>query len=99
MVISIFFAVDRCHMRGIPIEIRPSDPKLLPVCIDPIPEGFAGGQSLRPCRAIDAHDIRRKPTSVTSTKAASVIGPIVSRLKAACNGLAIVVAECAGNAG
>src|SRR3984893_14747106 len=99
MVISIFLAVDRCHVRGVSIEIRPSDSKLLPVCIDPFPEGFSGSETLRPCRTIDAHNIRRKPVAIASTEAASVIGPVVGRLKAACNRLAIVIAERAGYAG
>jgi len=39
-VIGIFFAVDRCHMRRIFIEIRPPDSKLLAVRIDPFPQIF-----------------------------------------------------------
>src|SRR4030081_2059020 len=99
MVISIFLAVDRCHVRGVSIEIRPSDSKLLPVCIDPFPEGFSGSPTLRPCRTIDAHNIRRKPVAIASTEATSMIGPLVGRLQAACNRLAIVIAERAGYAG
>jgi hypothetical protein len=98
IVISIFLAVDRCHVRGVSIEIRPSDSKLLPVCIDPFPEGFSGSKTLRPCRTIDAHNIRRKPVAIASTEATSMIGPVVGRLKAACNRLAIVIAERAGYA-
>jgi hypothetical protein len=33
-VSGIFFAVDRCQMRRIFIEIRSANSKLLPVCID-----------------------------------------------------------------
>ena len=98
MVISIFLAVDRRHVRGISIEIGPSDSKLLPVCIDPFPEGFSGSETLRPCRTIDAHNIRRKPVAIASTEATSMIGSVVGRLEAAGNRLAIVIAERAGDA-
>ena len=40
-VIRIFFAVDRCHMGWIFIEIRPPDSKLLAVHVDPFPQVFA----------------------------------------------------------
>ena len=70
-VIGIFLAVDRRHMRGVSIEIRPSDSKLLPVRIDPLPEGFGGGETLRPRRTVDAHNIRRKPVAVAAAEAAS----------------------------
>ena len=98
MMVRIFLAVDRCHVRGIPIEIGPSDSELFPVGIDPIPEDFTGNQTLRPCRSIYAHDIHRKSVAIASTEAATVIGPVVGRLKTACNRLTIVVAECAGYA-
>ena len=98
VVIGIFLAVDRRHVRGVSIEIGPSDSKLLPVCIDPFPEGFSGSETLRPCRTIDAHNIRRKPVAIASTEAASVIGPVVGRLEDACNRLTIVNAERAGYA-
>jgi hypothetical protein len=39
-VIGIFFAVDRPNMRRIFIEIRPPDPKLYAVRIDPLPQVF-----------------------------------------------------------
>jgi hypothetical protein len=41
MVIGIFLAVDRSHVRGISVEIRPSDSELLAVLIDPIPKDLA----------------------------------------------------------
>jgi hypothetical protein len=98
-VIGIFLAVGRRHVRGVSIEIRPSDSKLLPVGIDPFPEGFSGAQTLRPCRTIDAHNIRRKPVAIAATEAAAMIGPVVGRLETACNRLAIVIAERTGDAG
>src|ERR1700691_2784991 len=99
MVTGIFFAVDRCHMRGISIEIRPSDSELLSMCVDPIPQGFTGSQSLRPCRAFYADDIRCKPVAIPSTEAATMIGPVIGRLKTAGDRLAIVIAECTSYAG
>jgi hypothetical protein len=38
VVSGIFFAVERCQMRRIFIEIRSPDSELLSVCIDPFPE-------------------------------------------------------------
>jgi hypothetical protein len=38
---GIFLAIDRRNMRGVSIEIRAPDPKLLLVRIDPLPQLFA----------------------------------------------------------
>src|SRR5262245_5845002 len=38
VVIGIFLAIDRGHMRRISVEIRPADSELLSVFIDPFPE-------------------------------------------------------------
>ena len=69
VVSGIFFAVDRCHVRRISIEIRSPDSKLFPMCIDPFPEAFTGSPSLIPCPAIDAHDIGCKPVAIATAKA------------------------------
>ena len=73
VVSGIFFAVDRCQMRRISIEIRSADSKLLPVCIDPFPEAFSGNPSLRPCRAFDAHDIGGKPVAIATAEAPAMV--------------------------
>ena len=95
---GIFLAVGRRHMRRIVIEIRPSNSELLAVGIDPFPEIFSGGQSLRPCRAFDAHDIGRKPMAIAAMEAPAVVGPVIRRLQAACDRLTVVIAERAGDA-
>src|SRR5205807_4524471 len=76
LVSGIFFAVDRCQVRRISIEIWSPDSKLLLVCIDPFPEAFSGNQSLRPCPAIDAHDIGREPVAVTAARTPAMIRPV-----------------------
>ena len=95
VVIGIFLAVDRRHMRGISIEIGPADAKFLAVVVDPFPQDVAGNQPLRPRCAVDAHDIGRKSVTVAAVGTAAVVLPVVGRLEAARNRLAIVVAEAA----
>src|SRR5260370_39984309 len=68
VVSGIFFAVDRCQMRRIFIEIRSPDSKLLPVCIGPFPEAFTRNPSLRPCRAFDAPHNGRKPVAIPAAE-------------------------------
>ena len=70
---GIFLAVDRRHMRRISIEIRSPDSILLAVCIDPFPQGFSGNPSLRLCRALDAHDVGRKPVTIAAAEAPAVV--------------------------
>src|SRR5262249_46159179 len=96
---DIFLAVDRSHMRRISIEIGPPDSKPLPVRIDPLPEAFAGKLPLRAGRAVDAHDIGGKPVAVAAAEAAAVIRSVTGRLETARDRLAIVISECAGDAG
>jgi hypothetical protein len=97
-VSGIFFAVDRCQMRRIFIEIRSPDSKLLPVCIDPFPEAFSRNPSLHPCRAFDAHDIGRKPVAIAAAEAPAMVRPVGRRLQAAYDRLTVIIAERAGYA-
>src|ERR1700722_19748770 len=97
VMIGVFLAVDRRHMRGISVEIGPADAEFLAVVIDPFPDDIAGNLPLRPRCAVDTYDIGRKPVTVAATEAAAVVRPVVRRLEAACNRLAIVVAETAGD--
>jgi hypothetical protein len=40
-VIGIFFAINRCHMGWVFIQIRPPDAKLFAVHVNPFPQAFA----------------------------------------------------------
>jgi hypothetical protein len=40
VVVRVLFAVDRRHMRGIFIKVRPSDTKVLAVLVNPLPQLF-----------------------------------------------------------
>src|SRR4051794_20279142 len=86
-------------MRRIAIEIGPSDPELLAIRVNPLPEDFRGRPALRPVRAIDDRDIGRKPVPVAAPQTSAVIRPVARSLKAACDRLTVVVAEGAGDAG
>src|SRR5579872_1001028 len=99
MVARIFLAVDRAHMRRIVVKIGAPDSKLLPVRIDPFPERFAGGLALGPRLALDAHDVGCESVAIASARTAAVVGSVVGCLQAACDGLPIVVAKGAGDAG
>ena len=79
-------------------EIRPPDPKLLAVCIDPFPQVFSGNPSLRPGPAFDAHHIGRKPAAIAAAETATMVGSISRRLQAAYDRLTVVIAERAGYA-
>src|ERR1700749_3601967 len=96
MVTGIFLAVDRRHMRGVSIEIRPANSKTPAVDVDPLPENIGGCQSLRSRCAFDTDDISRKPVAVTSAETAAMKGPVIGRFEAACDRLAIIIAEGAG---
>src|SRR5882757_3025743 len=95
---GIFLAVDRCHMRRVFIEIRPSDSKLLAVFVDPFPELFSGVPSLPPGPAFDANHIGRKPVAIAATETATMVRSISRCLQAARDRLTIVIAERAGYA-
>src|SRR4029453_16487494 len=61
---GIFLAIDRRDMRGVAIEIRAPDPKLLLVRIDPLPQHFAGGESLQGGRPLDAKEVGATPVAL-----------------------------------
>ena len=61
---DIFLAIDRPDMRGVSIAIGASDPKLLLVRIDPLPQLFADRESLQTGLALDAHEIDGKPQNL-----------------------------------
>ncbi len=71
---GIFLAVDRRHVRRISIEIGPPDSEFLAAFVDPFPELFSGDPSLRPGRALDAHDIGRKPAAIAARNALVIPG-------------------------
>jgi hypothetical protein len=64
-LVGIFPAIDRRDMRRVSIEIRTSDPKFLLVRIDPLPQLFARGVSLRTVLALNAHDVGGKRMGIT----------------------------------
>src|SRR3954466_14867514 len=66
---DIFLAIDRPDMRGVSIAIGASDPKLLLVRIDPLPQLYADGESLQTGLALDAHEIDGKPVAVAAAAA------------------------------
>ena len=60
-------------MRRVSIEIRASDPKLVLMRIDPLPQLWGRGESLRTVLALDAHEIGRKPVTVAAAPAPAVV--------------------------
>ena len=99
VVRGILSAIDRSDMRRVPAEIWAPNPELLPLRINPFPELFGGSPSLVAGSALDTHDIGRKPMPVAPAGAPAVVRPIARRLEAACDGLAVVIPECTGDAG
>src|SRR5262245_1498635 len=83
-------------MRWILVEIRPPDPKLFLVCIDPLPQNVASRASFRACPALHVHEIDRKPMSVATAAASAMIRAVGRSLVAACELLSVIIAECAG---
>src|SRR6185437_7680896 len=86
-------------MRRIPAEIGAPDSELLPVRINPLPKFLRGSKSLIARSALDTHHIGREPMPIATTQAAAMIRPVARRLEAACDRLAVVVTESAGDAG
>src|SRR5262245_54871678 len=99
LVRRIFPAVDRCDMGRVPAEIGASDSELLDMRINPRPKLIRGSPSLVARFALHAHDIRRQPAAITAAQAAAMKRPVARRLEAACDRLAEVIPECAGDAG
>src|SRR5215813_11253043 len=71
--IGIFFAINWRNMRWIPVEIRPPDPKLFFVLVDPFPQDFTPRASLGTRVAVHAHDIGRKPMAIATAAAATMV--------------------------
>ena len=59
-------------MRRVAIEIRPTDPKLRLVRIDPLPQLFADGESLQPGLSLDADDVDGHPVAIAAAAAAAM---------------------------
>src|SRR5439155_18997585 len=96
--IDIFLAVDRGHVRRVFIQIGPPDSELLAVGVDPLPQFFARGPAFGTVRALDAHEVGRKPAPVAAAQGPAVIRAVACGLEAACNRLPVVIAERAGDA-
>src|ERR1700722_13256516 len=86
-------------MGRVPAEIWAPDSELLPVRIHPLPELFGGSPSLVASSALDTDDVGRKPMPIAAAGAPAMIRPVARRLEAACDRLAVVIAERAGDAG
>ena len=74
-------------------------PYVLAVLVDPVPQRLARRLPQRARSAVDADDVGCKPVAVAAAQAAAMEGAVVGGLQPACDRLAIVVAECAGDAG
>src|SRR5205814_2446911 len=96
--IDIFLAVDRGHVRRVLIQIGPPDSELVAVAIDPLPQVFARAPSFGTGRALDAHEVGRKPTPIAAAQGAAMIRTIACGLEAACNRLPVIIAEGTGDA-
>src|SRR5436189_5553230 len=70
---GIFTAINRPDVGWIFIEVRSADPKLLAVRVDPLPQAFARNTSLRPCLALYAHEIGRKPVAIAAAAAPTMV--------------------------
>src|SRR6266436_2108428 len=68
----IFLAIDRPHMWRVSIEIRPADPKLGLMPIDPLPQLFACGEPLQTGLPLDAHEIDGKPVAIAAAATPTV---------------------------
>src|SRR5512132_1988703 len=85
-------------MWWILVEIRTTDPELLFVRIDPLPQDFTRRTSLRTCLALHAHKIGCKPMAIATAAAPAMVRAVRRSLVAAGELLAVIVAECAGYA-
>src|SRR5262245_29155203 len=69
---GILRAVARRDMRRIAVEIGPPDSELLLVLVDPLPQDFAGSETLHPRLALHAHEIDREAVAVAAAAASAV---------------------------
>src|SRR5439155_9315746 len=87
---DVFLAVDRRDVGRIPVEIGPTDSKVLAVRVDPLPELFGGNPSLRAAGALDAHNVGREPAAIAAAEAAAMVGPVSRRLQPTSDRLTVV---------
>src|SRR5262245_50934989 len=85
-------------MRWILVEIRTTDPKLFFVRIDPLPQDFTPLAPLRPCLALHAHEIGRKPMPIATAEAPAMVRAVRRSLFAAYELLPVIIAESASYA-
>ena len=93
-MIGIFFPVDRRHMCWIFIKVRSPDSKLR-VRVDPVPQFFTCGPSLRIIVTIYADKISREPVAITAAKTPAMVRPVRRSLQTTCEGLTVIITECA----
>ena len=93
-MIGIFSPVDGCHMGWIFIKVRSPNSKLR-VRIDPVPQFLICGASLCIIVTIYADKIRREPVAIAAAKTPTVVRPVRRSLQTTCEGLTVIVTECA----
>ena len=91
---GIFFPVDGCHMGWIFIKVRSPDSELR-VRIDPVPQFLICGPSLCIIVTIYADKISREPVAIAAAKTPAVVRPGRRSLQTTCEGLTVIVTECA----
>src|SRR4029453_4918719 len=97
-LVGIFFAINRRNMWWILVEIRTTDPKLLFVRIDPLPQDFTRRTSLRPCLALQTHKIGCKPMAIAAAAAPAMVRAVRRSLVAIGEILPVIVAKSTGYA-
>ncbi len=96
---EIFPAVERPDMRWIAVAVGPPDAELLFVRVDPSPQHVARHQPVGTRLALDAYDIGGMPAPIAATEAAAMIRAVARSLPAGRDGLPVIVAKAAGDAG
>ena len=94
-MIGIFFPVDRGHMGWIFIKVRSTDSKLR-VRIDPVRHTISHLRSIAVHHfTIYADKITREPVAIAAAKTLAVVRPVPRSLQTTCEGLTVIVTECA----
>ena len=93
-MIGIFSPVDRGHMGWIFIKVRSTDAKLR-VRIDPVHTHLSFAVLAVHHFTIYADKITREPVAIAAAKTPAVVRPVRRSLQTTCEGLTVIVTECA----
>src|SRR5712692_7576124 len=96
---EILPAVERPDMRWIAVAVGPPDAELLFVRVDPSPQHVARHQPVGTRLALDAYDISGMPVPIAAMEAAAMIRAVARSPPAGRDGLPVIVAKAAGDAG